>query len=170
MAIKATGNISWASVFRQFQGKTGLFLNSKYDLPSVTNPRLAGGMHWTAVDYMEFLEALYDKRILTPDLIKKLSSDQISGVRIVNSPAITRLGEDWHYGYGAWIECETNPYDCIKTERISSPGAYGAYPFIDYTHGYYGIIARQGELGAYNEGVEIFRTVSGKVEAWAALN
>lgn len=169
MAVKASGNTSWASVFEQFQSKTGLFLNSKYDLPAVTNPRLAGGMHWVAEDYMSFLEALVNNSILTPALIEQLSSDQLSDAAIVNSPALSLLTEDWHYGYGAWLECQGNPFDCTETARISSPGTYGAYPFIDFEHGYYGIVAREGVQGTFQAGIELFQAVSSKVEDWASM-
>ncbi len=169
MAVKASGSTSWQSVFEQFQSKTGLFLNSIYDLPSVSNPRLAGGMHWTADDYMLFLEALYNKSILTPALIEQLSSDQLGDAAIGNSPALNQLNEDWHYGYGAWLECQGSPFDCTQTERISSPGTYGAYPFIDFEHGYYGIVAREGAQGTFHEGIDLFRAFSTSLEDWASM-
>jgi hypothetical protein len=168
MAIKASGYSSWESLFTGFQADTSLFLNSSYDLPSTSNPRLAGGMHWIADDYVQFLAALYNNSIVPAELLTQLSSDQISSATISNSPALDTLNEDWHYGYGAWIECEENPYNCDQTNRISSPGAYGAYPFIDFEHGYYGIIARQGELGTLETGIEIFRAVQQHTEDWAA--
>ncbi len=169
MAVKASGNTSWRSVFVQFQSKTGLFLNSAYNLPSATNPRLAGGMHWTANDYLLFLSALYNRQILTDTLISQLSSDQISMASIDYSPALDTLGEDWHYGYGVWIECKETPYSCPQVKRISSPGAYGAYPFIDFENGYYGILARQGALGTFREGIELFESVSQTLEKWAVM-
>lgn len=169
MAIKASGNTDWSSVFVQFQSETGLFLDSNYDLPSANNPRLAGGMHWTANDYLFFLDALYNKQILTDMLISQLSSDQISTASIGNSPALIALGEDWHYGYGVWVECKENPYNCTQVKKISSPGAYGAYPFIDFENGYYGILARQGELGTFQEGIKLFESVSQKLKNWALM-
>ncbi len=169
MAVKASGNAGWESVFEQFQSKIGLFLNSKYDLPSVSNPRLAGGMHWTADDYMSFLEALVANSILTPALIEQLSSDQMSEASIGNSPALEQLNEDWHYGYGAWIECQGSPFDCTQTKRISSPGTYGAYPFIDFEHSYYGIVAREGAQETFSEGIDIFKVVSKNLADWASV-
>ena len=58
MAIEALNVSSWQDVFTLFQSETGLFPNSEYDLPSSSNPRLAGGMHWTGDDYLTFLRAL----------------------------------------------------------------------------------------------------------------
>ena len=168
MAIKASGNASWKDLFMQFQSNTGLFLNSTYDLPSDTNPRLAGGMHWIASDYLAFLDALYNRTILNDTLLDLLFSDQIAGATIGESPAVTSLGEDWHYGYGNWMECSANPYDCTLITRVSSPGSFGAYPFIDFENNYYGILARQGALGTFPEGIAIFDSVSSKLASWAA--
>ena len=169
MAVKASGASSWAEVFADFQRNTNLFLNSAYDLPSTGNPRLAGGMHWTAVEYMEFLEAIYREEILSPSLISTMSSDQIAGATIVSSPA-DAAGFDWHYGLGNWIECDGEPFDCVDVQRVSSPGAYGAYPFIDYAHGYFGIIARQGSLGTFVMGYSVYLSVADLLEQWAAQN
>lgn len=169
MAIKASGLSSWQEVFEQFKTETGLFTNANYDLPSLGNPRLAGGMHWNAKEYLAFLEALFNKEILNSELLDQMMMDQISDATIGNSPALNGIGEDWHYGYGTWIECHSNPNNCTKTERISSPGAYGAYPFIDYENKYYGILAREGTLGTFTKGYELFESVSLKLEEWAAL-
>ena len=170
MAVKAAGLSSWQELFEQFKSETGLFATADYDLPSSTNPRLAGGMHWNAAEYVEFLEALRKHEILNADLINQMASDQISAATIGYSPAIDGLGEDWHYGFGNWIECHANPNNCTETTRISSPGAYGAYPFIDYAHGYYGIIAREGSLGSFPDGYALFESISPKLELWAAMN
>jgi len=170
MAIKASGLLSWQDVFEQFQSETGLLSSARYDLPSSGNPRLGGGMHWTAEEYLEFLEALYKEDILTTELINQMTSDQINEATVEYSPIIEAIEEDWHYGFGNWIECHANPYNCTKTTRISSPGAYGAYPFIDYENNYYGIVARQGLLGTSEKGYEVFESVSSKLEAWAAIN
>jgi len=163
MAIKASGLSSWEALFEQFKSQTGLFSNSNYDLPSLQNPRLAGGMHWNTKEYLEFLEALYKKEILNSDLILQMTSDQINGVTIGYSPAT----EDWHYGYGTWIEC----YDSGNcTQIISCAGAYGAYPFIDFDNKYFGVLGRQGLLGTFENGYALFSSISPKLEKWAIAN
>ena len=53
MAVKARGVATWQDVFTEFKTQTGLFATAAYDLPSSSNPRLAGGMHWTKVDLPE---------------------------------------------------------------------------------------------------------------------
>ncbi len=169
MAIEASAQGSWQGVFARFKTQTGLFTDSEFDLPSPTNPRLAGGMHWNAAEYLDFLAALYNEEILTADLIDLMTADQTRDADIGDSPAVDSLGEDWHYGYGLWIECHALPFDCPEVLRVSSPGAYGAYPFIDYEHGYYGILAREGTLGSFDKGYDLFESVSPKLEKWAAM-
>ena len=134
MAVSAGGFASWEALFSDFKTKTGLFSTSVFDLPSSTNPRLAGGMHWTAVEYFSFLRALFRSEILTPTLIEMMTSDKNGGAIIPEgaSPAFAGTGEDWHYGFGNWIECHAPSFNCSGRQRVSSPGAYGAYPFIDF--------------------------------------
>lgn len=170
MAVKASGLSSWQEVFENFKSDTGLFSSSSYDLPSLQNPRLAGGMHWTAEEYLEFLEAVYNEDILNSELIDQMTSDQIQDATIGYSPAFENTEEDWHYGFGNWIECHSNPNNCIQKTRISSAGAYGSYPFIDYENEYYGIVAMQGALGTGFQGYELFESVSPELEIWASMN
>ena len=167
MAIKASGKSSWQELFEDFKKETNLFPTAKYDLPSLKNPRLSAGMHWNAKEYLAFLEALYNKNILTPQLITMMTTDQLNRKNIGNSPAKFGMKEDWHYGFGTWIECHAAINNCTKTTKVSSPGIYGAYPFIDYEHHYYGVVAREGKLGTFTKGYEIFNQVSKNLEEWA---
>jgi len=169
MAINAVGAANWGEVFANFKADTGLFSNSVYDLPSLQNPRLAGGMHWIATDYLEFLQALHEGTILSPTLISQMTSDQINGTTIGLTP-IDIPGENWHYGFGGWIECHNVVFNCTTTTKYSSPGAYGAYPFVDFDHDYFGILARQGNLGTGSNGYEVFFEVESQLQQWAALN
>lgn len=166
MAMEASGAESWGQVFAAFQAATGLFPNGVYDLPSQQNPRLAGGMHWRAEEYLELLAAIYRRTVLTPELIATMATDHTGTAEIVQSPAPSGL--PWRYGLGQWIECEAS--DPCPEQRFSSPGAYGAYPFIDRQHGYFGLLAREGALGSFSEGYAVFKEVEDLLEEWAALN
>lgn len=168
MAINASTKTTWNELFDAFKTETGLFNTALYDLPNSTNPRLAGGMHWKATEYLAFLEKLYKKEILTPELINAMMSDQRALALTENSPVIDGINEDWHYGFGVWVESASNPFDATKvTGRVSSPGLYGAYPFIDYKYKYYGILARQGGNSTFTKGYELFKSVAPKLENWA---
>ena len=55
MAIEPSGAASWTALFDAFKTRTGLFPSAVYNLPSEDNPRLAGGMTWTAEEHLAFL-------------------------------------------------------------------------------------------------------------------
>ncbi len=167
MAIKASGLSSWTAVFDEFKTQTGLFTNARYDLPSSTNPRLAGGMHWQATEYMAFLKALYKGQILNQSYLDLLFSDQIGAASIGNSPALSSLGKNWRYAYGNWIECDPAITTCVPVKRVSSPGTYGAYPFIDFEQKYFGVLARQGGLATFDKGYATYETVANELAQWA---
>jgi CubicO group peptidase (beta-lactamase class C family) len=167
MAIKARGVAAWQDVFTEFKNQTGLFATSTYELPSASNPRLAGGMLWTGEEYMAFLKALRDGALLNAASMSSLLADHTAAATMVYSPAVAGLGEDWHYGFGLWHECQSATYNCTAGSRISTPGAYGAYPFWDRSNNYFGIVARQGALGTFPNGVAIERAVRSTAEEWA---
>lgn len=176
MAVRASGAASWAALFESFKARTGQFPTGAYDLPSIKNPRLAGGMHWTGEEYLAFLRALASGALLSPASRAELFASQRGSAVVVYSPIFPEtprggIGEDWAYGLGNWLECPTakepNSFDCDAGHRNSSPGAYGAYPFIDFEYGYIGILARQGRLGTFPEGLQLFRAVEADARAWA---
>jgi len=171
MAIKASGMNDWNQVFDYFKSGTQLFINASYDLPSINNPRLAGGMHWQATEYQEFLGALYHQQTFSSPLIQAMTSDQSGNASIIYSPvAEGPLSLDWHYGFGLWIECPVVPFNCPVTKRVSSAGAYGSYPFIDFERQYFGIIAREGSLATGHEGYQLWAEVESELAEWAANN
>ena len=172
MAVRATAAEGFGAVFAAWQEKTGLFPSGAFDLPSRDNPRLAGGMHWTGEEYLAFLRALYHEELLQPATRRAMLEPQRGGAKVVGSPTLDALGQDWAYGFGNWLECPTavgaDTFDCGSGHRNSSPGAYGAYPFIDFEHRYFGILARQGTLGTFREGDALFGVVAGDAARWAA--
>ena len=168
MAIKAGGFTNWNELFTSFKADTNLFPASSFNLPSTTNPRLAGGMTWTATDYINFLRAYKNADFYSSSaIVDNATSDKISNATIAYSPTTLGLMEDWHYGYGLWIECHSETFDCTATTQVSSPGAYGAYPFVNLENDYFGIIARQGNLGTFTEGYAIYDSIRENVESWA---
>lgn len=169
MAVRAAAAPDWSSVFAAWKQKTGLFPTGAFDLPSSANPRLAGGMHWTAEEYLAFLRALAAGDLLAPATQAALFADQRGAATVVKSPVDRATGEDWSYGLGNWLECRSPSFDCGAGHRNSSPGAYGAYPFLDFDHDYVGIVARQGALASGSEGVAVFRSIEALAAEWADL-
>jgi len=171
MAVRATNASGWAEIFAAWQAKTGLFPSAAFDLPSASNPRLAGGMHWTGREYLQFLRAIYQQKLLEDATRSAMLANQRGEAKVVASPTIDAINRDWAYGFGNWLECPSavgpDTFDCGAGHRNSSPGAYGAYPFIDFDHHYLGLLARQGSLGTFREGDALFQTVAADAESWA---
>ena len=174
MAVKARGLTSWNDLFTEFKAQTGLFAQSSFDLPSVNNPLLGGGMRVTGDDYMDFLNALQDGVILNVASMNELLADHTASAAMTYSPIVDGinggpgLGEDWHYGFGLWHECRSAEFNCVPGSRVSSPGNFGFYPFWDRINGYTGTVIRQGAPGTMTKGIEIERLVRPEVEEWAA--
>ena len=175
MAVKARGVASWQAIVAEFKAQTGLFPASSYDSPSLSNPTLAGGMHFTGQDYMDFLKALKGGSLLNAASMSELLADRTASIPIRFSPIFSGigggagLGEDWHYGFGLWHECRSATFNCVAGTRVSSPGALGSYPFWDRSKGYTGIVVLQGVFGTdMITGINIERSVRPIVEQWAA--
>ena len=173
-AVKASGVKSWQDVFKDFQAQTGMFPTTKFNVPSETNPRIAGGMHFTGDEYMAFLSALKQGRLLNAASMSQLLADHTASIPIFDSPFMSGigggpgLGEDWHFGFGLAHECRSATWNCVAGARVSSPGAFGSYPFWDRSKGYTGIVVRQGLFGTLVTGILIERSVRSTVEQWAA--
>lgn len=169
MAVRALNVSTWQDVFEAFKSEVGLFSTANFDLPSMTNPRLAGGMHWVGDEYLAFIRALQNGSILDPPVLSEMLRDQTELIELENAP-ISALNEEWHYGLGLWHECENERYNCVAGDRVSSPGAYGAYPFWGRAQGYFGLVARQGRIGTSTNGIELERAVRATVEVWVACD
>ncbi len=171
MAMMAASKLTWTEVFDAFKAKTGLFSNSDFSVTSTDNPLLAGGMRWTGDDYHAFLRALAKGELLKTESRAEMFANQRGSATVGSSPIIMRFNEDWAYGLGNWLECPTalgnNTYNCGQGHKNSSPGAFGAYPFIDFDHSYFGILAREGEIGTFHEGLKMFRTVEALTQEWS---
>ncbi|HEU4647240.1 MAG TPA: serine hydrolase domain-containing protein [Burkholderiales bacterium] len=174
MAIRARGFASWQDIFAEFKAQTGLFPASRYDSPSLSNPTLAGGMHFTGEDYLAFLKSLKSGQLLNSASMAQLLADRTAGIPLDFSPIFSGLpggaamGEDWHYGFGLWHECRSATFNCVAGTRVSSPGALGTYPFWDRSKNYTGIVVRAGAFGTFPTAIAIERSVRTTVEAWAA--
>lgn len=167
MAIRAKGYNNWGQIFDEFQRETRLFVKARYDLPSEENPRLAGGMHLTGEEYMKFLKKLKAGLVISRELMNIAYTDRIAGAKIGNSPIVKALNQDWHYGYGSWIECNSKKFNCPKTTRLSSPGAYGSYPYIDFSNNYFGMLATYETPGGFVKGYEVESAVRNILVQWS---
>lgn len=141
MAEAATGK-PFATLFaEQVARPTGMTAATAYVSPSRAHPRVAGGAAASVDDYGRFLEALLAGRLLT-DLMT-FTADRTAGLPVIGTPDVTTANGAWHYALGAWRECDDTPFSaaCAGRRLISSPGAFGWTPWIDFDRGYWAIVA-----------------------------
>lgn len=112
--------------------------NSSFASNRAVDP--SGGAQSTASDYLNFLVMILNKgmfngkRILSEASIAEMQADRTQGLTIAYTP---KPGEGYGYGFGEWIqEKDSNG----KTTVVSSPGLFGTWPLVDYTHGYASIV------------------------------
>jgi len=155
-AVEAVTGQRWASLFdERIARPLGMRHTHWEHLPArgvspeqTRNPLLQGGVVTTADDYMRFLTMLaqhgrYDGRqILSAQAVDAMESVQTLGKPMAYLPPGAR-NDGVQYALGNWCERWTKAGDCTL---VSSPGAFGTYPWIDRTTGVYGIFFVRGRL------------------------
>jgi CubicO group peptidase (beta-lactamase class C family) len=95
-----------------------------------SNPRVPGGVRSTAQDYSIVLTMLQNEGLhqgqafLTKATLDYMATDQAAGLNIVYTP----YPESFGYGLGQWREAVDGNGVAY---RVSSPGAFGATPWLD---------------------------------------
>lgn len=112
------------------------------------NPRYSGGMLGSADDYAKILTAILSGNLVSDRAA--LLRDRTTGTSTAYLlPALENTMLDWHYGFGFWIECDSVPFQasCNEQPTISSPGAFGFLPWVDFKEGYWAILAMREPIG-----------------------
>tara|TARA_B100000315_G_C14518283_1_gene560256 strand:+ start:85 stop:1434 length:1350 start_codon:yes stop_codon:yes gene_type:complete len=145
--------------------------NTTYDVFGV-NPVIAGGAKTSPVEYMQFLQMVMNDGIyngdtvLTSQSIQELFTNQTAGLPIYWSPFPNGHpnypydAEDLRYGFGSWIFAE-NPTTGM-VEEITSPGAFGSFPWADVSRNISGIIFTfiiEGFLPTLNTNLKLIQNV-----------
>jgi len=98
------------------------------------NPEMAVCLTTTGQDYSNFLHRTLTYQVLPKTLVDASEQDYTPFMR--NAPSLYGL-----YGFGHWLECfdsvEGYTKTCEKAQVHCDPGAFGFYPLIDRTNGYY---------------------------------
>lgn len=134
MAEVATG-MRWDSLFQQKIAVPLGMINTDYvALGATTNYRIAGGMGTTMPDFSKLLIMLLhygninNTQVIDSLSVKMMQSDQTNGVPLIGTPySNDPLRQNLRYGYGIWLEEETNG----ETTQYGSQGAFGFTPWID---------------------------------------
>jgi CubicO group peptidase (beta-lactamase class C family) len=117
------------------------------DPAAVRNPNLQGGAYTTAEDYGRFLGmvagggALDGHRVLSEAAVEELEKVQTTGLPMAYRPP--GLVDVAAYDLGNWCEVAGPDGACLLA---SSPGAFGAYPWIDRRTGLYGLFFLKHQL------------------------
>ena len=151
MAEVATGQSFNEIVRLTLTEPLGLSVATTFVAPSVTNPRASGGAQSTALDYAEFLQALLSRAFLGSSLDEFLR-DRTANVAFGYRPGVTENNVDWHYGLGFWRECNQPVWDgaCANQRLVSSPGAFGWHPWIDFDADYYAVLAMEEPVSLFS--------------------
>ena len=146
MVSAATGD-RFNRVFRdRIATPLGLASTTAFAVPSLDNPRVAGGATASAEDYGTILTALVSGQLLSPASMEVLGEDHTgAGVTMAVVPNTATVHGEWHYALGCWRECGDDPYSaaCDEPGVLSSPGAFGFYPWWDTERGFWGVLAIQ---------------------------
>ncbi|MEM6415799.1 MAG: serine hydrolase [Pseudomonadota bacterium] len=137
-------NMSFAQLFQaEIIGPAGLSPNTAFGASTIRRNRGVGA-YSSPMEYAKVLEML-----LRGDLVKNtqaFTENRTQSSLFVYKPGVNVPGVgDWRYALGVWRECDLSFFsnDCETDVVISSPGALGWTPWIDFKNGYYGLIAHE---------------------------
>lgn len=167
MASAATGETIADLIDTRLAQPLGL-TQTLYPAAAGDNPRFSGQMRASADDVARILTA-----VLNEDLVADRAGyleDRTASVTFGSRPSGLDAS-DWHYGFGFWKECDDLSYTaaCDANPIISSPGAFGFTPWIDFERGYWGIVAIEalaiGGQPASQVSVELQQEIQPIIEA-----
>lgn len=114
---------------------------STTDFGNGLHAKVAGGMRTTASDYLRFLtmvrnNGIYNgERVLSGEAVETMFSAWTLDKPVIyspyphNPPFHPYAADTIYYGFGGWMDV-INPAT-NEVEQMSSPGAFGTYPWID---------------------------------------
>jgi CubicO group peptidase (beta-lactamase class C family) len=163
-ALEAKTGSKWASVFDEaFARPMGLspfyWSNPKGPNPpnTVTNPLLQGGAATTLTAYGRFLTMIAGKgvfegrRYLSEAAIRRMEESATDGLTLRYVPEGAPDGAAYNLAH--WCE-RPAPSGCLM---LSSPGAFGVYPWIDRPNGLHGVIFVEDRLARIADEARAFR-------------
>ncbi len=145
MAVEAVGATDFGAILRdRLFDPAGVSASTRFSPLAGDNPRYAGGLGATAEDYGRILTGVLSGALVS-DLAGYLEDRTASATVGYRPDSIDANNLDWRYGAGFWIECDAPVFQaaCATTPTISSPGAFGFTPWIDFGNDYWGVIAMQ---------------------------
>ena len=155
IAERATG-LSWDSLFIAEVvaplGLTATDWTAGTALPgyiSNPNPRIGGGARSTLDDYGRVVDMVLAggrhgaTAYLRDDTLAAMAIDRTVGLPVLSSP----IG-GYGYGIGQWVEAKDARGNTL---RVSSPGAFGFTPWVDWRNGSNGVLLVRGNGAAMRD-------------------
>jgi CubicO group peptidase (beta-lactamase class C family) len=164
-ALENATGLSWNEAFRQrLAAPLGLTdarwsgaLGREAGGP-VTNPNLQAGLVITAEDYGRFIAMLANdgvfagREVLSPGAVDALMTVQTDGAVMAFLPP--GAGSEARYNLGSWCE---QAWPDGRCRMASSPGALGAYPWVDRETGLAGLFFMRHRLPPVAEALRRLR-------------
>ncbi|MFN3167135.1 MAG: serine hydrolase domain-containing protein [Phycisphaeraceae bacterium] len=154
---------SWSALFEaRIAGPLGMTATDYFGLGVTQNPRIAGGARSSVNDYSRFLEMLLaggvnanGERVLSQQAVDELLSEQTAGATLNSAPpSVTNYDG---YALGSWIDGR-GPQGAAA--ELSSPGLFGAVPWLHRDNGVYGFFLIDNLLSNVLPLVDDVRAVS----------
>jgi CubicO group peptidase (beta-lactamase class C family) len=151
MAQVAT-NLPWQDIFETRVSQVLGMTDTRYIIPSASNPLVSGGALISANDMDLFMRAMLqrDSNFLPPELWTAMLQDQTPSDAVQFGYTPVPAEYPFHYGLGVWRECTTAAtFDasCEPLAIASTTGATGVHGWVDYENDYYGLIVTNGGVG-----------------------
>lgn len=138
-AINGLADMDSAQLATEIRSQIGTDVGISYG-----SPQLAGGMFTSAAEYGKMLRRIVGGTMVMNSVLgtHSVCVDPATCPLAISTPS--PRGEQWHYSIGHWVEDDP----IVGDRAFSSPGAFGFYPWIDFSKTYYGIVARVDPTGA----------------------
>lgn len=169
--VAVSGLADYQAVMDDFSARTGLFPAPDF-YPNSSQPSGAISLEVTAAQYLAFLHAVDDCSFLSGPsahrLCAAMTSDQIP-YWTQPTRAEQELGEDWHFGFGMWLECRMPTHGCSQHDTVSTFGRGGQYAAIVRSAGLFVVIGPTLGDDAGANGLNLYRAIEPLVLDWARL-
>jgi CubicO group peptidase (beta-lactamase class C family) len=127
-AAEIAAGQDWAAIWKVRMSDPLGLQNARWDDDG--NPYLSGGMTSTMQDYARFLRMVLGggmiggQRVLSAASVEAMRRDHVGALPVAGTPTTVA-----RYGLGSWIEAADASG---RATRLSSPGASGFYPWVDF--------------------------------------